>query len=156
MQVHHTPSQPQLLSRVIPLAERFRRQIHITEGPDGCWIWTGHTCTRGYGEIKVNGRDRLAHRVSYEMYKGEIPASLEVHHSCNNPACVNPAHLFAVTHEANMRYEVAMGRVGKLTIAQVEHLRRLRTDGTSARALSRIFGISEPQVYAIVAGHHWR
>lgn len=70
--------------------------------PSGCWVWQGaktHTKILIYGAFK---RNILAHRYSYEFYKGPIPEGLELDHLCRNTLCVNPEHLEAVTHKENM------------------------------------------------------
>jgi hypothetical protein len=68
-----------------------------------CWIWTGTTDRHGYGRVRPDGRSTGAHRWSYEATVGPIPEGLELDHLCNNPPCVNPAHLEPVTHAENMR-----------------------------------------------------
>jgi len=75
---------------------------HTLVSENGCWIWTsGNGNGNGYGRLKANGKCVLAHRFSYECAKGPIPKDFEVDHLCGIPACVNPAHLEAVTHREN-------------------------------------------------------
>lgn len=72
----------------------------------GCWTWTWVRDRKGYGRW----RNKLAHRVSWEVRNGPIPDGLYICHTCDNPPCVNPAHLYAGTHEDNTRDAVERGR----------------------------------------------
>lgn len=90
-----------------PLKERFESRIQVTPG---CWWWTAAKCGNGYGHIRHQGRVLYAHRVSFQLYVGEIPQGLHVLHSCDNPLCVNPAHLSVGTHQDNMSDMYAKGR----------------------------------------------
>ena len=74
---------------------------YIPEPNSGCWIWIGCIDKCGYGKMSV-GKESLAHRVSYRLYKGEIPDDLEIDHKCRVRCCVNPDHLEAVTHTENI------------------------------------------------------
>jgi hypothetical protein len=78
--------------------------------PDACWEWRGNRHQQGYGFIKVNPRNLLAHRVSYELHVGPIPGGMVVCHQCDNPPCINPAHLRVGTQADNMRESVERGR----------------------------------------------
>jgi hypothetical protein len=75
----------------------------------GCWLWTGQLQPNGYPRFMVGSRSdgtrkkTLAHRWSYEHFKGPIPAGLTIDHLCTQPACVNPEHLEAVPHAINLR-----------------------------------------------------
>lgn len=101
------------MPKSIPPAERFARFVVIPEDPDDCWGWSGPTHYSGYGLIAAGDKSRRkfrAHRVSYEIHVGPIPAGLFVCHHCDRPACSNPRHLFLGTHTDNMRDMFAKGR----------------------------------------------
>lgn len=87
---------------------RWNERVHIH--PSGCWIWTGRHSGRGYGALRLRGRNgptRMAHAIGYELLVGPVPAGLELDHLCRNHACVNPAHLEPVTHRENVRRGLA-------------------------------------------------
>jgi len=73
---------------------------HIDFGQE-CWLWTSTKGRGGYGQFALQSRAKLAHRVSYNLFKGWIPEDLEIDHICNVRSCVNPDHLRAVTGRFN-------------------------------------------------------
>ena len=86
----------------VNLVERFEEK-YVPEPNSGCWLWIGNLESKGYGKFYIGGRPKKAHRISYELAKGPIPAGLEPDHKCRVRCCVNPDHLEAVTHRENMK-----------------------------------------------------
>jgi len=84
----------------MPLMEKLDSKTTKT---DNCWEWTASKNSAGYGLIFYLGKSQPAHRVWYEVAKGEIPKGLEIDHLCRNRSCVNPDHLEAVTHQVNVQ-----------------------------------------------------
>lgn len=95
-----------------PVAERFWPKVDI-RAPDECWPWTGSKLTgREIGTFWGGDRMVYAHRQSYELANGPIPEGLVICHSCDNPICVNPAHLRADTQYENMQDRKRAGHYG--------------------------------------------
>lgn len=77
---------------------RFWEKVQKTEG---CWNWTAATNQYGYPVFRGDGKNYLAHRYSYKLAHGDLPADLQIDHRCHNPLCVKPEHLRAVTNKQN-------------------------------------------------------
>lgn len=90
--------------------ERFNEKFRIDDS--GCWLWTAGKKGGGYGVFYFNGRLHGAHRVALHLYRCEdLDTSKHAMHSCDNPGCVNPAHLSLGTATENMRDAAAKGRI---------------------------------------------
>ena len=90
------------------LRRRFMQKVD-TAGSDGCWIWKS-TLSDGRAQFRVNSKYRPAARVSYELFVGPIPEGMLACHKCDNPACVNPHHIFPGTHRDNVMDSISKGR----------------------------------------------
>lgn len=127
---------------------------------DRCWEWTAGMLPSGYGTFRLSRPRRrpYAHRFSYELHAGPIPPGMFVCHSCDNPPCVNPAHLFLGTVQDNVDDMKAKGRgvggcghpMAKYTDAEIDEMRRRRADGGSVSSIARAFGASVGYVSAVL------
>jgi hypothetical protein len=163
-------SVPRIQKR-IPLQERFEARIskNGSEHPYNpslgkCWVWQGGLSSTGYGVFRVgHGSDRKmegAHRISYQLFVGEIPEGNHVCHSCDNRLCVNPKHLFAATNLENRLDMVLKGRGNSQSrrlsfedrVCLVKKVLSTPPTAKSYRELSREFGIHKDSVYRIYNG----
>lgn len=145
-----------------PLIERFGEKVD-RRGIGECWPWMACLDKYGYGRISKGLPTRkmlFAHRVAYELQNGPIPEGQKVLHTCDNPKCVNAAHLFLGTQQDNITDMVEKGRQKtKLTKAQVAEIRRIyvRWDRVYGQcALARKYNVSSATIGRIVNGKNWR
>lgn len=129
--------------------ERFLEKVKVAES--GCHEWQSTIHRDGYGKFWHNGAIRAAHRVSYELFCGEIPKGKHILHTCDNRKCVNPEHLYAGTAKDNVRdkverYQGMWGRM-KTPFETIEKARKLYASGKySQREVGEMLGIKQTQV----------
>lgn len=115
------------LIKVKTLEERFWEKVDKSAGDNSCWIWTGAGDQHGYGHI-FDGRNRKATHVSWEIYNGiPFPEGMHACHSCDNPRCVNPLHIWPGTRHENMQDSVKKGRFSKPSDPFIAQINRNKT-----------------------------
>ena len=150
---------------------RFWARVAVPADVDACWEWRGKRNAKGYGLIAVDGRFLRAHRVVLQLCSGKAPpASLMSCHTCDNPRCVSPLHLFLGTNADNQADMRAKGRGyvphgkqlrgedhprAKLTARQVRAIRAALERGACAADLARRFGVSASRISSIRHGRAW-
>lgn len=91
--------------------KNFWAKVHKPVSEGGCWLWTAAKTSKGYGVFQVGWKtQKRAHRIAYELEKGNIDDGLCVCHTCDNPSCVNPSHLFLGTVKDNVDDMIDKGR----------------------------------------------
>lgn len=142
---------------------RLYSKIEI-DSNSGCWNFVGSLTHNGYGLLmSINKKVTTAHRVSYLLHFGEIPADMHVLHKCDNRRCVNPDHLFLGTNSDNVRDKVSKNRqsrmfgernpAAKLTQKQALDIRKSTLSTTS---LMDIYAIDRTVINNIRSGRTWR
>lgn len=145
----------------IPVIVRFWSRVSKSKG---CWMWNDPP-KNGKPMLKVRGRAVVASRFCFELHFGKIPRGMLVCHTCDIPACMNPAHLFLGTPRVNMDDKVSKGRqtkgeevnTVKLTEELVKQLRDMYASGQFKQTyLAHIFGITQPTVSQIILRRSWK
>lgn len=133
---------------------RFMAKVKVSE--NACWEWQAHTYPNGYGKFEGCG-EQYAHRFAYLIFNGDLCGGLEVCHSCDNPKCVNPAHLWQGTKSDNIRDAASKGRTNtvKLSADDVRKIRQLHNLKYSNADLARRYGVDTATIWALVTRRTW-
>lgn len=135
----------------------------------GCWLWMGNRTIHGYGKIKAEGKNKSAHRVSYEVFKGPINDGLWVLHKCDVRACVNPDHLYLGTHADNTADMVKRNRSVKwggrrkglnnpncrLSEDEIKEVVILLKSGVTHQRVADRFGVGRSTITHLWLGRTW-
>ena len=138
-------------------ADRFWEKVRQVDSD--CWEWTAYTDRDGYGRFSLNGNPRRAHRVAARL-DGRDPTGKVVRHACDNPSCVNPAHLKVGSQHENMRDRDRSdrgpcgARNGQAKLTKQEVL-AIRKTTRPSRVVAPQYSVSPSQIRAIRSGGSW-
>jgi hypothetical protein len=146
------------------LIERFHAKYRKDES--GCWIWIASCAGQGYGQIKLPGERRqiYAHRLSYLIHKGELPDGKQICHTCDNPKCVNPDHLFVGTSQDNHNDMTKKKRhtygeksaTAKATTKDVLQMKAMIQAGVPQTKIASLFGLHQSTISKINRAERWK
>lgn len=156
------------MNAAVNIPEAVSKVLSRTELINGCMVWKGSKSQKGYARINRGNRNVSAHRWVYFQLHPDANRNLFVCHSCDNPSCVNPDHLWLGTHLDNSRDAVKKGRtshtrqfgeangMSKLTREQVLKIRSTLFHRGDANRMAREMGVSHGAIYLVRRGINWR
>ena len=151
--------------------EAFWSKVDIKDDANACWEWQGAKKPKGYGNVRINKKYLLTHRVAFELAVGEIPDGMMVCHICDNPSCCNPAHLMLGTAKSNyadmllknrQQFKKNAARGARNVNAKLDdhaiHQIRSAYKHTSINQyeLAELYGVSQSCIGSIVRNETWR
>ena len=153
-----------MANKLISIEEKLKRYVI---GNCNCWNWIGSKDRDGYGVFGHHRNKQIkAHRASYAFYVGEIPNGMMVCHSCDNPSCINPQHLFVGTAKDNTQDMIKKQRRpilsgenhpnAKITDHQAHEIKQLRKQNVPLTSIANQYGISFQTVSSIAKGTTWK
>ena len=144
--------------------ERFLSKIPAPN-ERGCMEWKACRNSKGYGQFGIDGRMRVATRIAYTLAKGQIPEGMLVCHTCDNPPCCNPDHLFIGSPKDNQSDKAIKGRCApqagsmnhyaRLTESDVIQIRSMRESGSPVADLAHRFNVHQTTISKIVTRATW-
>jgi len=153
--------------RRLSLEECFWKKVD-KKAEDECWEWKGAREVYGYGFLSLSRNPQKwikAHRLSYTLAYGEFDQNLAVCHKCDNPACINPKHLWLGTIADNNRDKENKGRGAlhdgennpnaKLTKEDIMKIKELRKTGMTQQKIADMYKVSQVNIGRILSGRLW-
>ncbi len=149
-----------------PLILRVIELIDTSNGLNNCWIYKGEKQPTGYGKIRFKGKYFTVTRIMYELVYGKSDPNKQMCHSCDNPSCVNPLHLWEGTRSENAQDSIKKGRFlrakgensawAKLTTKQIIKIRELYNSGVTQPFLAKKYDVRQGHISKIIRREIWK
>ena len=131
------------------------KPIQFIKDSNGCFICISHRLTpNGYPQKKIRGRDISLSRLIYEQCIGPVPTGLEMRHTCDNPSCINPAHLLVGTHKDNVLDMLKRDRGGKKL--REKQVRKIRRSNQANKVLAKKYGVHPTTIKDVKLRRTWK
>lgn len=149
------------------LSIRFHEKV-FPEPNSGCWLWLGAPDKDGYGELTISPglgvKYKLkSHHIAYILYKGKKPVNKQILHNCDNRSCASPYHIYAGTHQQNMRDKAARSTyrgenhvLARFTNKQVKDIKNLLAKKVRVIDIARLYKVPDVTIHNIKHGRSWR
>lgn len=133
------------------MIEQILNKFSVYEPTTGCNLWVGTYSGKGYGQVKINGIKKYAHRVAWELEKGQIPNGLQVLHHCDTPRCINTLHMFLGTNKDNVNDKVKKGRQQNISLRKLSNceIKEIRCSFNGCRTLAKKYNVSKSAIQEI-------
>lgn len=128
--------------------EKFKNSFHLTDS--GCKEWTGKKKRCGHGYVYFNYKTYLCHRIAYFLYYGNLDKTLQINHKCNNPACIEPTHLYQGTPRQNNLDAVKFNTSGTVNINDIEQIKSDFASGETIRNIAMKYKVNKYTIRNIV------
>ena len=125
-----------------------------------CWLWRGGRTNNNYGGIRYGDKNYYAHRISYFIFKGEIPYGKIIRHTCDNRKCVNPKHLILGSYYNNSLDMVKRGRQSRQklnteAVKVIKWMLKYKYEENLIKKLATLYKVSESCIYDIKSNRKW-
>jgi len=145
-----------------PYGGRNKKNITWKVDENGCWICTSHYLNKGYPIHQVNGNKTYVSHTMFKLYKGDILDNMHICHTCDNPNCINPDHLFLGTNTDNYLDKINKNRHAKgekcnnkLSEKDVSEIRE-KCKTISQRKVAKEYNISQQTISRLITGQTWK
>lgn len=139
--------------RIMTLAQKLDF-YSMPEPNSGCALWLGSHNEKGYGQLWWDNKNHKAHRLSWRARNGAVPSGMSVLHRCDNPACINPDHLFIGSQKDNLADMARKGRHGlaRLVREDIPVIRRLVAEGRTLVEVAKRYNVT-PETIGYIKNH---